>query len=357
MSAAQPVLTGARPAIVAGGRERPRLREGLLDFLVEERIEGLYRCEATFGNWGDAGGRTGFLYFGRDVLDFGKDFEVRFGDAVIFQGKIYALEASFREAEPPSITVLAEDALQDFRMKRRTRTFENQSDADVARAIASDHGLQADVSLDGPVHKALVQLNQSDLAFLRERARAHGAEVWVSGATLAVKKREDRSAAPVRLKYQNQLREFRVIADLSEQATAWNVTGWDVAGKEGVVEEATEAAISAETRNGDSGAAILGRAFGERKQWVAHTAASASAEARASAEAWFKAAARRFVRGSGVTLPGDAPLRAGARVELEGLGPLFSGEYYVTAVEHRFDMAQGFRTEFTAERAWLGRAQ
>jgi phage protein D len=352
-----PLLTGARPDIIVDRQTRPRLGEGLLDLLVEETIEGLYRAEATFGNWGDAGGRTDFLYFGRDVLEFGKDFEIRREDSVLFKGKIYALEARFKEAEAPSITVLAEDVLQDFRMKRRTRSFEEQSDADVVRQIASDYGLSADVDLDGPAHKALVQLNQSDLAFLRERARALGAEVWVSDRTLSVKKRESREGEPVPLTYQNQLLEFRVIADLSGQATSWNVSGWDVAAKESVSEEATESAISAEASNGESGPAILNRAFGERKQWVAHAAPVATPEARASVDAWFKMSARRFVRGTGVALPARAPLRAGGRADISGLGPLFSGEYYVTAVQHRYDMAGGFRTEFTAERPWLGRAR
>jgi hypothetical protein len=40
---------------------------------------------------------------------------------------------------------------------------------------------------------------------------------------------------------------------------------------------------------------------------------------------------------------------------LSGLGPLFSGKYYVAGVRHLFDGATGMRTEFTAERPGLSR--
>ena len=37
------------------------------------------------------------------------------------------------------------------------------------------------------------------------------------------------------------------------------------------------------------------------------------------------------------------------------IGPLFSGKYYVVEVRHRFDSQKGLRTEFTAERAGIGK--
>lgn len=48
-------------------------------------------------------------------------------------------------------------------------------------------------------------------------------------------------------------------------------------------------------------------------------------------------------------------MRVGTYVNLQGLGPLFSGKYYVSEVQVRFDGSAGLRTEFTAERPGLGR--
>ncbi len=45
--------------------------------LVEETTEGLFRCEVTFVNFGAGdNGRPDYLYFGRDIIDFGKEISV-----------------------------------------------------------------------------------------------------------------------------------------------------------------------------------------------------------------------------------------------------------------------------------------
>jgi hypothetical protein len=63
--------------------------------------------------------------------------------------------------------------------------------------------------------------------------------------------------------------------------------------------------------------------------------------------------ARRFVVGHG-TAETSSDLRVGSYVDLKGLGPLFSGKYYLSEVRHLFDNRNGLRSEFTAERPGLG---
>ena len=342
----------ATPTVNVGGQDKPDLATQLLDLTVREDATGLYTCEAEFGNWGAVNSRIGFRYFDRALLDFGKSFSIKLGSTVLFDGRIIGLRAVFPEGAPPRIMVLADDKLQDLRMTRRTRTFADQSDSAVMQAIASDHSLTPSISVSGPTHKILAQVNQSDLAFLRERARANDAEVWVEGTTLNVKGRGARGATPVVLTWQNQLREFAVTADLATQRTAVAVSGWDVAAKTPIKFEATSSAIASEVGSDTSGVSILA-GIGARKEMLAHPVPVTSGEAQAAAEAFFRVSARRFVTGRGVA---DAKmgLRVGHRVDLKGLGPLFSGKYSVTAVRHRFDGERGIRTEFEVERPGIG---
>ena len=62
---------------------------------------------------------------------------------------------------------------------------------------------------------------------------------------------------------------------------------------------------------------------------------------------------RRFVVARGMA-QGDANLRVGTYVTLQGLGKLFSGKYYLAYVKHIFDGMRGYLTEFTAERCGIG---
>jgi phage protein D len=132
-----------------------------------------------------------------------------------------------------------------------------------------------------------------------------------------------------------------------------SVNGWDVSSKSGLQFEATESAISNELNGDSSGASILQSAIGERKEALVHTIPLNSREAQAVAESFFKLNARRFLVGRGVAQT-EAGLRVGARVDLQNLGPLFSGKYYLTEVTHVFDGKKGLRTEFRAERPGLG---
>jgi phage protein D len=349
----------ARPQISIDGRDHAGLTDGLLTLLVEETTQGLYRCEATFGNWGTANGEVGFLYFDRRVLDFGKAMAVSAGsdetEAQVFSGRITGVEAHYPQRRPPEILILAEDRLQDLRMTRRTRVFEEMSDSDVIQQIASTHSLQAEVDINGPTYRLLAQVNQSDLAFLRERARAVDAELWIDNRTLHVQARNRRRSERVTLTYGQGLIEFSVLADLAGQRTSFSVSGWDVADKEAIVHEATESAIRSELNGFQSGINLLQSAFGQRADQAVHMAPMTLEEAQHLAEAGLRRLARRFITGKGIC-QGDGRMRVGALVELQGLGAMFDGAYYVTQVCHTFDGQNGYRTEFTVERPGLGSA-
>jgi uncharacterized protein len=344
----------SRPKIFVAGQEQATLTGGLLKLIVAENTSGLYRCEAKFGNLGPVDGNSDFLYFDRKTLDFGKDFEIKLETDSIFTGRITALEANFPKANTPEITVLAEDCFQDLRMTRRTRAFADMSDSDVFNKIANDHGLSPSVSVSGPTHKILAQVNQSDLAFMRERARAIGAELWMEGKILNIKPRTERRGEPIKLKYKAELHEFTVIADLATQRTSVTVGGWDVSSKSEAKHEATDSAISSELGGDESGVSILKSVFGERKESLTHTVAMSSQESQAYAESYFKTIARRFVVGYGEAEP-DSRLRVGATVELDLLGKLFNGKYYLSEVKHIFDNAKGLRVCFCAERPGIGK--
>ena len=234
------LLRVARPTINVAGQDDPRLASGLLKLAISENTQGLFRCEATFGNWDVSDNPTGFLYFDRRKLDFGKAFKIKLGTESLFDGRIMGLEASFPEGRPPEITVLAEDRFQDLRMTRRTRTFTDVTDAEVMSQIASEHGLSPAISVQGPTYKVLAQVNQSDLAFLRERARSVNAELWMDGSKLNVKPRASRNGSALEMTHGKELREFTVLADLANQRSSVSVNGWDVAGKSALQHEAAD---------------------------------------------------------------------------------------------------------------------
>lgn len=346
----------ARPSIAVGGVSHPELSDGLQTMMVEDTAAGMARCEASFVNWGPKGSSTDFVYFDRQLFDFGKSLQITAGggqaSGVIFDGRVMGIEGRFLRAKPPELLIMAEDRLQDLRLTRRTRAFENSSDSALFQQVAGQYGLQAKVDVTGPAYRVLAQINQSDLAFLRERARAIDAELWIDSGSLNVKSRNRRDTSDVTLTYGQGLLEFSVLADISTQASGFTVSGWDVSGKQPITYRATDSALASELNGDVSGSKALAAAIGAHDQQIVHDLPFTTQEAQALAESGFRRAARRFVTGTGMA-EGDARIRVGTNLTLQALGTLFDGKYYVTRVRHLFDI-NGYRTQFAVERAGIG---
>lgn len=348
------------PVLSFDGQTNADAISNLISLSVVEDIAGMRHCEARFNNYGVRNSAPAYLYLGRDVFDFGKAMAVRFGpsgaDREVFAGKISALQADYPAGHSAQVVLFAEDNLQAFRMTRRTRSFDDSSTSDIAQTLAGEHGLTPDVNLDGPTRRASAQLNKSDLAFLRELARADDGEVWLDGTTLHVQRRPDRSAGSLTLTYTGNLLTFSVRADLADQVSDITVAGWDVAAKDGIAETAGSNDLGAELASGDTGgSSILQSAFATRSERIVREAPLDTAEAKALAKAAYLERARRFVCGTGL-VGGEPSLQVGMTVTLDGLGPLFNGGYYVTATRHCYDAITGYRTEFEVERAGIGAA-
>lgn len=350
----------SRAHVLIDGRDAPGMTRDAVAALAEETIEGLYRCELTLVNYGTgSSGRADYLYFGRDLIDFGKEIALRLGPGnppeQIFAGRISAIEAEYGEGGHVRLRILAEDRLQDMRMTRRTRSFEDLTDADILRQIASEHQLQGDIDLPGPTHARIAQVNQSDLAFIRERAQACGGELWVADGTLYARTRSGRDVVNIDLAYGVGLKSFSVRADLAQQCTEMVVSGWDIEAKTRINETGTPSDISSELEGGEGGSSILEEKFGPRPASLVHTMMLTQQEAQALAQHEYRTCARRFVTGSGLA-DGNPQIRVGVTVNLSRLGPMFDGAYSVVRVRHMFTMQGGYQTEFDLERPWIGRA-
>ncbi len=339
------------PDILIAGAKVEGLDELLVAINVDESVTGLARCEVRLDNWGATPQGPNYLFADRRTFDFGATVDVAAGPpderGAIFSGRITGVEADYAADSGPTVVIFAEDVLQDLRMTRRTRTFEDSSDADIARAIANDYGLAAEIDLDGPTHAVVCQLNQSDLSFLRDRTLMHAADVWLDGATLHVGRNDH---DPLVLRHGRELLALRVLADLALQATAQRVAGWDADAKDAVLESADESSLGVDLGPDDGGGGILSAVFGERIATTTVPRAVSAAEATEIAKGLYRDRARRFVTGSGVT-DGISALRAGRPVELQGLGAMFDGTYRLTRVVHRYDRVTGYRTDIDVERS------
>jgi hypothetical protein len=345
----------ARPTLRIDGQEQPKVSELVKGMTMTELEGGLSALELRFDNVAsDVGGGADLAFEDESSLHLGAAVAVyagvESGPIEIFRGLITGIEAEFSD-EGPELTVLAEDAFQLARMARRTAMHKDATIAGLAKDLAGRVGLKPVINGFTQGIGTQVQLNESDLAFLRRLLARYDGDLQVSGAELQVSPRGDVRRGTPEVDMHGQVRRARVLADLSDQATELTVAGWDPALGQRV--KGTGRGAHLGPGSGRKGSDLLKDAVGERKEHVGHLAATTDDEARALADAAFDRRARRFVRLEGTT-EGNPALRVGTHVKVTGLGPRFSNTYYVVRAVHRFDKDHGYETDFEAECAYLG---
>jgi uncharacterized protein len=347
------------PVFSSGGQVVRALARDCAWLEVEEGLGGLCRLQAQLSatGVGATGPQDRLLHLDGSTIDLGRDLQLALGpeggQQTVFSGTVSALELVLVNGGPPVVVAHAEDALMGLRMSRRMRTYQQVTDAEVAAEVARTHGLDADVDADGPRYDVVHQLNQSDLAFLRERARLVRAELWCTDRTLHFRSRPRRQGPELTLSLKADLLDVRLAADLAHQRSEVVVTGYDAGLRDVVDERAGPEVIEAEVTGGRTGPRLVARTFAASTTVRVREAALSGAEAAAWAAAEMLRRGRRFVIATGTTA-GTPELVVGTRLTLDGIGEPFQGSgYYVSRVKHTFDLRLGTRTCFEAERATL----
>lgn len=352
----QMAVYSSRPTIRIDGQEFTMASELLIGMDMREQEGGLSALELRLSNIAsDPGGSAEYAFENEEQIKLGATITLYSGDATapqeIFRGIITGLEAEFPESNPPELLILAEDALQAARMTRKTKIYDDLSISQLANNIASNISVSPVVTGLTETLGPWVQLNESDLAFLRRILRRYDADAQVVGNELHVSPRKDVQRGELELTMFSQLRSVRFIADLAGQVTQVTVSGWDASNGQRV--SATSTGTNHGPGEGRHGSEILEQTIGERTEHVGHIAVSSNEEAQALADAVFDQHSRRFVCAHG-TAEGNPGLRVGTHIRLSGVSPRFQNSYYVVAVHHRYDVQQGYETDFEAECYALG---
>ncbi len=281
-------------------------------------------------------------------IDLGYQGDLR----TIAEGDVTTLQCAFPRRGTSTLTVLGLDKYHRLRRTRKSRSFLNVKDSDVARQIANEYGLGAAIDDTGVVHPYLFQNNQSDLDFLLERATQTDHVVTIREGVLHYQKPRLSKEKVVRLKWGENLKQFRPAISMARQYTDVEVRAWDTREKREIIGRARVADLQSAMGGLTTGPQFIEKAVGNTQEVVVDIPVASQAEADAIARGRLNASAREFVCGAGMC-SGDTRIRPGEIVELEGCGKIFSGRYLITSCQH-IATRQGYTTAFSVRRTAFG---
>lgn len=270
---------------------------------------------------------------------------------------------------------------RDHRLQRarRSRTFTNMTDSDIARQVASGAGIEVGtITPTTVVHDHIGQVDQTDWEFLTGRAAEAGCDVGVRDGKFFFGTAA--TAPPVRLRFPDTLRAFQPRISAAGQNAKTELRVWDPAAAtvvSSVVDTtaAGSATVTApaslakpftvnglrpmpEARGnpalGDLGPAPVAGNVRTGLPVGTGAAITAASAVTASAAAGVLGATSAEAIGEAV---GDPALCAGGVVVVSGVAEIFCGQWVLTAARHVFG-ADGYRTDIevsgTHQRTLLG---
>ena len=282
---------------------------------------------------------------GKEIQVLGTASPDKAKPSTVFDGEIVELEPDFG-AKTHRLTVRAFDRLHRLSRGRFVRTFQNVTDGDVATKFAKDAGLTPEIDATRQVHEYLLQNNQTNLEFLRQRAAEIGYLCYVLGKKLCFKKLAH-ATPPVPLDWGATLSELRVRMTTVSQVNKVSVRGWDPKAKQTIVSEVAKGDGMRKIGESKSGGDLAKAAFNiDAGVLVPSGPIRAQVGADQAAKAAADRFAERFIEAEGAC-GGNPAIIAGATVRIESVGKRFGGDYFVTAATHRFSTKEGYTTQFT----------
>jgi phage protein D/phage baseplate assembly protein gpV len=265
---------------------------------------------------------------------------------VLMEGEIVALEPAFDEGMVAELVVRGYDKSHRLYRETRSAAYLNKKDSDLAQEIAEAAGLDADVETTATVYDHIFQDNQSDLAFLMERAWRIGYECFVSAGKLHFRRPPESGSGDLTLTWGDDLLTFHPRLTLAEQVDEVIVRGWNPDQQEAIVGRASSGRLYPQRGNGEKGAELAG-AFGRGRLVIVDMPVISQAEADALAAARLDELSGAFITADGTAFR-RPDICAGRLAQLEQLGERFSGTYLVTAATHVAN-PDGLQTHFSVQ--------
>src|SRR5256714_11131751 len=176
----------------------------------------------------------------------------------LIKGEVTGFEAEYGATRLRTV-LRGYDMSHRLHRGRRTETYKNVTDSDIARTVASRASLTVGkIDSTSGTHDHVSPANQSDWDFLKSRAREIGYEltmedgkfyfrqpVQASGAPQAGNYRNN--SDPLQLVFGDDLMEFRPRVTSAEQVNDVKVRGWDPDQKQAVIGSANAGTVAADS--------------------------------------------------------------------------------------------------------------
>jgi hypothetical protein len=281
------------------------------------------------------------------LFDLGKTVEIHMGYGnelkPMMLGEITSIEPSFPENGPPTLRIAGYDKSHRLRNNQADRQWQYVPDSVIAAQIAAESLLIPVVDPSPIFHRKKITQSGTDMSFLKDRARANFFDVFVHWDKLYFQFPRPQTEAVV-LEWGKNLNSYSPRLSTAGMAGLQTIRGYNEELAQTIV--AFSMAVDLNLANiieklGSSARELL---LSLGRNVVRNEPVESPIDAALVAKSILQDILDGLYEGSGACV-GLPQLRAGAMIEIRGVGKRFSGMYRLRKVTHTID-DNGYRTAF-----------
>lgn len=284
------------------------------------------------------------------------------GTKKLLEGIVTSVNGKRSEYSRKLFIVSGFDGLQALTRGRKRRSWEEIKDSDIAGIIANENGLEPDVDDSEIIQPYVVQNNETDLAFLYERARRLGFEVKVEEKRLVFKKPKRNESSGVTLRWSGGENEsdpnISLLQRCNFDTSTMNVVkkvvvrSYDPGSAKEIIGVADQ--IDGDTMGGNTNAGDYASINNpDTTIQISDQPVVSQEEAEKLAASILNQRAGDYMTGRG-RCQGHNGIVCGKTLSIQEAGSEMNGDYYVTSAMHMFKAGHshgfGYWTDFTVSR-------
>jgi Rhs element Vgr protein len=253
----------------------------------------------------------------------------------IFKGLITKQRISARNGRNSSLVVECRDKAVATTIGRKNACFHAVTDTDAIEEILGNYDLTPDIEASEVTHKELVQYHATDWDFIISRSEANGQLVYLEDDSFIVA-RPDASKTPVLVAaYGNNIIDFEAELEARFQYKSVKNSSWNPADQALIDDEGDEPDLK---DLGDLSGDELADILALESMDMLHPGQLPIEELKAIASAQMLKSRLSRIRGT-VSIRGNADVKLGEFITLEGVGNRMNGDAFITGI--RQEIGQG----------------
>lgn len=266
----------------------------------------------------------------------GKEVEIKAGyhsqDTTLFKGVIVKHSIKIR-SDSSELVVTCYDKALKLTVGRKSTLFVKQKDSDVLSKLIQNAGLSATVEATTETHEELPQYYATDWDFIVGRAEVNGKLVVVDDGKVNVKAPAVNGSPGLMVSYGSSLQQLEAEIDARSQMASVTCSAWDFTQQQVVSGSSQEPGVNQQGNlTGKKLAEVLSASDYGMQTPVPLTADALKAWANARL---LKSRLAR-IRGT-ASFQGNATVKPGELIQLEGLGARFNGNAFIASVTHTIE--------------------